>query len=738
MRRIVIWLTAVFLLLVACNNQVLPVALHTNMAEATAVPTPTLTPTPIPDDPGGIARAFYRAWEGFDYLGMYSLLAPQSQALIDSGAFVARYADAMNTARVTAVRVQPLAQLQQGAEAQFSARVTWETAVTGNLTRDHNLPLVYSQNRWGVVWDESLILPELAGGNRLALTYRIPARANIYDINGRALAYQGSLVTLGVVPGQIEDEAGLLAALSPVLGKTPEEIKAIYAPARPDWYWPIGDVSEATMQAYSATLQPYFGKGLAPAETRLTRLYSEGGIAPHIIGHTGPIPAERATEYAAAGFRGDEIVGLAGLELWGEEYLNGERGGVLSVVGPNGQLITILAEVAPQQARSLYTTLDRDFQQAVEQALAEAILTHPLARAGSIVVIDVNSGAVRAMASYPSFDPTIFDPVRPNAALELAAVLNDGRRPLLNRATQGVYPAGSVFKLVTYTAGLNSGLYTPTSRYNSTGSWNRLGDALIKYDWRSGGHGNITLRTAIVVSCNSCFYDVGYTLHGIDPFLLPNTARQFGFGQVSGLQIPESPGLIPDPDWKIANVGEGWSIGDSVNMAIGQGYVQVTPLQIANMMIAIANGGTRYRPTLIDRLGAAGGAPEEHWPAQVLGTLPISGEALETIRSALYDVANDQYSGTAAYQFIGLPLRVAGKTGTAEDPPRTSHAWFGGYAPAAPYTRPDGTLIEAPEIAIVVMIENSGEGSEVAAPIFRRIVELYYDITPRAPYPWAR
>lgn len=738
MRRTAPWFFFFLLLLAACSGVALPNPLATDTPTETAVPTPEPSPTPISDDPGGIARAFYRAWEGFDYLAMYSLLSPQSQSLVDSASFVARYAEAMNTARVTAVRTQPLAQIQEGAEAQFSVRVTWETAVTGSITREHNMLLAYSQNRWGVVWDESLILPEMAGGNRLVLDYRIPARANIYDINGLALAFQGNLVTLGVVPGQIEDEAGLLAALSPVLRKTPEEIKAIYAPARADWYWPIGDVTEATMQEHNAALQPYIGKGLAPPRTRLTRLFSEAGVAPHIIGYTGPIPAERAADYAAAGFRGDEIVGLAGLELWGEDYLNGERGGVLTLVGPSGQFVATLAEVAPQQARSLYTTLDRATQLAVEQALAEAIISHPLARAGSVVVLDVHSGAVRAMASYPTYDPTIFDPIRPNAAAELGAALNDGQRPLLNRATQGAYPAGSTFKIVTFAAGINSGLYNASSRYNSTGSWNRLGNALIKYDWRSGGHGYITLRTAIVVSCNSCFYDVGYTLDGVDPFLLPNTARQFGFGQLTGIQIAESTGLIPDPTWKIANVGEGWSIGDSVNMAIGQGYVQVTPLQMANVMAAIANGGTLYQPTLIDRLGAASGAPEEAYPAQVRGELPITADVLETIRGALYDVANDQYSGTAAYQFVGLPLRVAGKTGTAEDPPRTSHAWFAGYAPAAPYTQPDGSVIESPQLAIVVMIENAGEGSEVAAPIFRRMVEIFYDITPRTPLPWAR
>jgi penicillin-binding protein 2 len=182
-------------------------------------------------------------------------------------------------------------------------------------------------------------------------------------------------------------------------------------------------------------------------------------------------------------------------------------------------------------------------------------------------------------------------------------------------------------------------------------------------------------------------------------------------------------------------LGEGWVTGDAVNMAIGQGFVQVTPIQMATFMAAIANGGTLYQPKLIDRIGAGGGAPEEAWPPAVNGRLPLSEEQLSVLRGSLWDVANSG-SGTATHRFQDLPVKVAGKTGTAEAPPRLPHAWFAGYAPAAPYTRPDGTVVDKPEIAVVVVVENAGEGSEVAAPIFRRMVELYYAIEPVSPFPW--
>jgi len=641
----------------------------------------------------------------------------------------------METAVVTAVTSRPLSLAQDGARAEYGTQVTWQTAVVGDIVRDHVVDMVYENGRWGIVWNEGLILPELAGGNRLSMKYRIPARANIYDRNGLALAYQGNILTLGVVPGDIENENGMLNVLAPLLNKSPEEIKASYAAAQPDWYWPIGDVTEMQLQEHIANIQPFIDHGLAPPTSRLTRLFSDDGTAPHIIGYTGIIPAEEADAYAAAGYRGDEIVGLAGLELWGEDILNGERGGTLTAVNSNGGYVSTIQEKDPQQARSIYTTLDRDFQTAVEASLAEALA--PLGTQGAIVVMDVNSGDVLAMASYPSYDPLIFDDIRPESANELGLAMLDEERPLLNRATQGIYPAGSIFKIVTTAAGYASGLYTPETRYTSTGSWNRI-EGYTKYDWRTGGHGTVSTKTALVVSCNSCFYDMGFNVNNdVDPYLLPNTAREFGLGAETGIQIPEAAGTIPDPTWKIENVGEGWVAGDAVNMAIGQGFVQVSPLQIANFTAAVANGGTLYAPTLIDHVGAGAGAPEEAWPTETRGQLPFIPEYLTSVQESMWSVANNQNIGTAAFQFTDMPIEMAGKTGTAEAPPRNSHAWFTGYAPAAPYTLADGTVITEPEIAIAVIAEHAGEGSAIAAPIFRRVVEIYYDITPKRPFGWA-
>ena len=220
--------------------------------------------------------------------------------------------------------------------------------------------------------------------------------------------------------------------------------------------------------------------------------------------------------------------------------------------------------------------------------------------------------------------------------------------------------------------------------------------------------------------CNTCFYDAGFNMNETDPFHFPTVARQFGFDEPTGIiGTAETSGTIPDPDWKPNNTAEGgWVPGDAVNMAIGQGYVSVTPLQMARLSSAIANGGTLLTPRLVHRIGEGGGAPEEVLPVQEDGFLPYSADSLAAVQQAMWQVANDR-SGTATHIFQGLSMQVAGKTGTAQTPVALPHAWFVGYAPAAPFTQADGTVIEAPEVAIAVIMENAGEGSAVAAPVFR-------------------
>ena len=704
-------------------------------------PEPTLTPTQFAPGADGVATAYLRAWENGDILGMYSLLSHTSQGMIDQSTFAERYESAQRTATVMEIDTRPLAILQKDETAEVAFQLTWYTALLGEIQREMSMQLVYEGGRWAISWSDALILPELGGGNRLQIEYQVPARANIYDRDGLGLAVEGTAVTLGVVPGSIGDEETLLTHLSAIMGLSAEEILERYASAEEDWYVPLGDAPQDAIAPHLDALRPFIDSGGLQLRERLTRLYRDGGVAPHVVGYTSAVPAEELDEWLTRGYRGDERVGVAGLESWGEPYLGGSRGGTLYLISPNGDPLGTIAEVPAQANRSIYTTLIKEFQIQVEGVLADAVESHPDGHAGVIIVMDVNNGQILAMASYPDFDPNLFDPINPESASGLRVLLSDTGRPLVNRTTQGIYPAASVFKIVTMSAALLSNAYLPDTRYTCTGTWDRLGPNYVKGDWLEGGHGNITLRQALTFSCDPYFYDVGFTLDQVDSFLIPDTARAFGFGAPTGIQgLLENTGIIPDPEWKLETYGEGWGRGDSVNMAIGQGFVAVTPLQITNMLAAVANGGTLYRPQVVSRIGEGGGAPEEIMEPDILGELPISAEQLAVIQESLIGVTAVS-GGTATHRFTNLIVPVAGKTGTAEVPTiyredgtlnEEPTAWFAAYAPAV--ATPDQDEIpDEPEIAIVVMIENAGEGSAVAAPITRRVVEIYYNLQPLTP-----
>ena len=756
MRRTGLLLLVMVLVVSACTQvatptpPVAPATEEGTQQQPTAVVGVTQAPSPTPTQfaPGadGVATAYLRSWQNDDFLGMYSLLSVTSQSMLDQATFTARYQEAQQAATVLQVETRPLSILQNEDKAEVAFKLVWKTSLLGDIEREMTMPLVYENGRWAVSWSDALILPELGGGNRLQLEYHIPVRANIYDRNGSGLAIEGTAVTLGVVPGNIPEETAptLLAALADIFGETAEEIVAKYAESDPTWYVALGDAPQSVVAPYLPTLQPFIDAGGLQLRERKTRLYLDGGAAPHVTGYTSAIPAESLDDWLIQGYRGDERVGLSGLESWAEEYLGGGRGGTLYLLSPNGDLLDTVVDVPSRSNRSVYATIDKAFQLEVEQALADAVSTHPDGHAGAAIVIDVNTGQILALASYPDFDPNLFDPINPEASSGINLLLNNPERPLVNRATQGVYPAASVFKIVTMSAALLSGAYLPDTRYTCTGVWDGLGPSFIKYDWLEGGHGTITLRQALTYSCDPYFYQVGLTLDQVDSFLIPETARAYGLGAPTGIQgLHEDGGLIPDPEWKLATYGEGWGRGDSVNMAIGQGFVGVTPLQIVNMLAAVANGGTLYQPQVVQRIGEGGGAPEEALEPVVLGHAPVSDEQLAIIKESLYAVTT-QSGGTAYHRFQNMPIPVAGKTGTAEVAEvyredgtlnEEPTAWFAAYAPAAP-TPDREDLPDEPEIAVVVVIENAGEGADVAAPVVRRIIELYYGVIPLAVYPW--
>ncbi len=699
-------------LLSGCNGTPTPLP-PSPAASATLPPSPTPTPTSTPDvaTPESVGRGFLNAWEAADYAAMYALLLPSLRAGLAQTDFEKAYRNALDVTTTISVTLIPQTLTLEKGKAWISFTEIWHTGLFGDLQADNQLSLVMEGPQWGVDWHRDTIWPDLVGGNTFAVEYQLPPRANIYDRNGAGLAVPSSIVTVGVIPQEIQDEGAVLNALAQALGLAVEKIQAAYAGQPANWYIPIADITGEESLTYNDLLSL---PGIQRRE-RTGRLYPLDGVASTVIGWVSPIPAESYAAYRQRGYRGDELVGISGLEAWGESVLAGRNGGRLAIVNAEGKLVKTLSERRPERGRAIYTTLDRALQHSAEQALG--------ARRGAIVALDIRTGAVLAMASGPHFDNNVF--IRLTDTWSRQLVLNNPDLPLLNRAVQGLYPTGSVFKIVTLAAALEAGGMTAQSSFTCPGYWDGLGEVNRKKCWLETGHGIITLKDGLSASCNVTFYEVGKTLDGIAPETLPTYGRAFGFGAKTGIpEFTEAAGLMPDPEWKLTTYHVNWGTGDTVNLAIGQGYLLATPLQVVRMMAAIANGGTLYRPYVVERFMDSAGNTEQVARIQATGRLPVSQEHLNVIQEALYGVTTASF-GTATHRFRGLGIPVAGKTGTAEPANKDDlpHAWFAGYFPA-----------DDPQIAMVVVVENAGEGSTVAAPLFRQVIEGYYGL-PITPLP---
>jgi len=690
------------LILSACNGgNTEPVP---TLTPTTGLPEPVINVESVPDVEQA-AKAYLDLWKAEDYAAMYDRLSQLTKDAVSMEEFEKSHRNTAVRLTMQGMDYTILSKMVNPTSAQIGYEIRYSTALMNEISRDTIMNLRLENGAWHVQWEAGMMLPELAGGNYLELVIEVPARGNIYSSDASdnyPLVSFEDAVTVMVTPGQInpESEGQMVSLLAEMFDRSEVSIYAEYENTADYQYAVIGDVTLATANQYYDRLSRYDAISLSDFRSRF---YHDGGIAPHVTGFVLTVPAEELEKYQRLGYTGEEKIGASGLEAWGEQYLAGTHGADLYVKDPQGQVLTKIASVPAQPAQSIYSTINSAYQYRLQQSFGDMV--------GAIVVMERDTGKVIAMVSNPGYDPNVF--IAPYyTSYSIAEITQNPLNPMYNRASQGVYPPGSVFKVITMAAALETGVYQPDSSYYCDSYWREL-EGWVGEDWTVsrgfGASGQLTLQEGLMRSCNPWFWHIAYSLWNEGyRTSIPDLAIDFGLGKPTGIEIPEFAGSInPSPT----------EISEYVQMAIGQSTMQVSPLQVAAFIAAVGNGGTLYQPTLIERIGLTGQEPVYSFEPIVVHDLNVQPTTLEAIQEAMVMVVANS-SGTAQFQFKSYPYNIAGKTGTAENPIGKSHAWFAGYTFE---NNPD-----YPDIAIAVILENAGEGSEMAAPLFRRAVSLYF------------
>jgi len=531
--------------------------------------------------------------------------------------------------------------------------------------------------------------------NRIQLFFHPAPRGIIYDRNGKVIVENTGSFSVLFSPTNLtwEETEEILKKLSEILNLN---YPSVLAKVRSSIRQPLNSI----LLAESVPLPQVFylaeEKVNLPGvniEVEPKRNYLHRNFASHLLGHLGEIGPKELGALSGAGYRLGDIIGKSGVEKIYDNFLRGKSGGRQIEIDANGRQLRIINSVLPEEGNTLILTLDERIQKLCEDSLE--------GKAGAICAIDPANGEVLALVSKPDFDPDLFtERLSPSHTQQLFA---DQGLPMFNRAIQSQYAPGSLFKIVAAIAALEEKVIRLDETMRCHGIF-PIGNRDFKC-WKERGHGRVDIVQAIAQSCDIFFYQLGLRV-GADK--MAQYAEMLGLGKGLGISLPsEARGLVPDSTWKKIHFGEGWYPGDTANMSIGQGYLEVTPLQMASLISLIANGGTIYEPLVIKKIIDGRGKIIETFQPKVIGKTGISSETLSIIRNGLREAV---LSGTSqVVKFRGLS--VAGKTGTAQNPRGEDHAWFICYAPE-----------EAPVIALAVLVEHGGHGASAAAPLARQIL----------------
>jgi penicillin-binding protein 2 len=566
----------------------------------------------------------------------------------------------------------------------------------------------------------------LAENNRISIAPIIPNRGLILDRNGAVLAHNYSAYTLEITPAKVSDLEPLINELATVVDVAPKDRKRfrkLLEEGHDFASLPIRTrLNDIEVAKFAASKYRFPGVDI---RARLFRHYPNAEVGSHVIGYISRITEgenERLeNKGVAANYTGTDFIGKVGLEGRYENELHGTTGFEEVETDANGRSVRTLRSTLPVSGNNLLLSLDARLQEVAERAFGD--------RRGALIALEPATGGVLALVSKPGFDPNLFvDGIEPSNWEVLNTSLD---HPLNNRALQGVYPPGSTFKPFMALAALELGKRNPHHSIFDPGYFVLGGAGGHRYrDWKTGGHGMVDLHKSIVISCDTYYYGVAQDL-GIDN--IHDFIGQFGFGKKTGIDIDgEVGGLLPSQEWKRRRFAQyplqqKWFTGDTISVGIGQGYNLATPLQLAQAVAVLANGGTIFRPHIVRHIQDSQTNALTSIDAEPIGSVALHAANLTMVREAMVDVTRP--GGTAAVAGAGAAYKFAGKTGTAQviamkqnekyDERRVNerlrdHALFIAYAPA-----------ESPQIALAVLVENGGHGSSAAAPIARLLFDYY-------------
>ncbi|MFZ5868611.1 MAG: penicillin-binding protein 2 [Thermodesulfobacteriota bacterium] len=557
---------------------------------------------------------------------------------------------------------------------------------------------------------------ELSEHNRMRLIRLWPARGKILDAQGRVLAENRPSFTLSVVPGELRDRAQMVQTYAPVLGLPQEKLrKQLERSSQAPRFMAYPLKKNMSLEEVSLT------KAQAPdiqgvvLETRANRFYPFGETMCHIIGTLGEISPRELAEKSGQGYRPGDLIGKTGIEREFEPYLKGLEGWEQIEIDAKGRQFANVSRQNPTRGADIELTLDASLQQYVETVFIE--------RAGSVVVVDPDTGRILAMVSKPGFDLNLFSPAI--AERHWKTLNNDPLHPLENRSIRGLYSPASTFKVVATAAALAEKKVKPDEKFTCKGKMELAGQVF--RCWNHYGHGSVDLHRAIVESCDIYFYHLGLKL---GPDLMAKYASLFGLGTPSGIPLPhELPGLIPTEPWKRRTYGEPWKDGETIAVAIGQGYLVSTPIQLAMMTAALANGGKLFKPSIVQRIRAEQGPViYEHSPV-MRWQIPLEDKAWQQLDSALRGVVSEKGGTGERARVRGIP--VAGKTGTSQV---IRMREGGAEGETVPYHERTHAIFIAyvrdmpKKIAVIVLVEHGGPGGKNAAPVARKIISHYYGV----------